>query len=90
MKSEHIPLIDSAEPLSAQPKCVKDYELRIFDGNESVTLCRVKGNYLRQRIHHFPVVVSKNLRLHITATNGDPSARVYEIRVYNQPENFSS
>ncbi|MDG0809842.1 hypothetical protein [Cohnella rhizosphaerae] len=46
-------------------------------------LAAVRGNYQRHRRHRFaaPVATDK-LRVVIEATNGDPSAAIYEIRCY--------
>ena len=44
----------------------------------------VDGNFQRRRVHRFPTVTAVRLRLTITATNGDPSARVFGIRAYEE------
>jgi hypothetical protein len=66
------------------PESVKDYEVQYYDGSEWVTVVKVEDNYQRRRIHEFPAVTTDKVRLLITRTNGDPSARVYEIRLYNE------
>ena len=48
----------------------------------SVTLAKVAGNYQRLNRHTLKPVEVKSIRLHITATNGDDVARVYEVRCY--------
>ncbi|MDR1191675.1 MAG: FAD-dependent oxidoreductase [Verrucomicrobiales bacterium] len=62
-----------------QPETVRDYQL-YADGE---LIVEEHGNWLRKRVHKFPrpLTVGK-LRLHITATNGHPHARVFEVRVY--------
>ncbi len=67
-----------------QPETVRDYALQYWDDNHGdwKTIVEIAGNYQRLRRHHFPAVETKKLRLQITATNGDPEARVYEIRCY--------
>jgi len=42
----------------------------------------VKDNYQRHRQHRFKPITTSRLRLEVSATNGSPEARVYEIRVY--------
>jgi len=67
------------------PELVKDYRLLVKKENrewEEVTY--VKNNYKRRRIHRFKRVRAEALRLEVLSTNGDRSARVYEIRVYNE------
>lgn len=71
--------------LGAAPECVRDYELIAISGNDSFVLEKIEGNYQRCRIHEIPKTISaEKLRLVITATNGDVSARVYEIRVFKK------
>ncbi len=67
---------------SPQPETVKDYELQVLDGEGAKTVAAVQGNYQRKRIHTFDPVTATGLRLMVKATQGDASARVYEIRTY--------
>ena len=70
---------------AAYPKeCVKDYELSFWRDGEWIPLAAITGNYQRHRIHRFDTVTAQKLRLTIHATHGSPSARVYEIRAYNE------
>ena len=39
-------------------------------------------NYLRKKIHRFDPITADGLRLNVQATNGNASARVFEIRAY--------
>jgi hypothetical protein len=48
------------------------------------TIESVKDNYFRRREHTFEAVEADRLRLRVHATNGAPTARVYEVRVYEQ------
>jgi hypothetical protein len=66
------------------PECVSDYELSAFSGGKWRTLAEVSGNYHRRGIHSFSPLRVERLRLRIAKTNGDKSARVYEIRCYNE------
>lgn len=66
----------------AQPETVRDYELQILDKGGAKTVAQVTGNYLRKKLHRFDPVTASGLRLNINATNGDASARVFEIRAY--------
>jgi len=67
---------------SAQPETVRDYELQALDGTNARTIATVTGNYLRKKIHRFDPTSADGLRLNVQATNGNPSARVFEIRAY--------
>ena len=71
-------------PLHKVPECVRDYALKVSDKDGWKTIAEFKGNYHRRRIHRFGTVKSKKLMLEIYSSNGDPTARVYEIRVYKE------
>ncbi|MCC6142696.1 MAG: FAD-dependent oxidoreductase [Candidatus Hydrogenedentes bacterium] len=66
-----------------QPETVRDYrvEYRGSDGSY-VRVADVTGNYQRLRRHRFAPVETDRIRLTVTATNGNPEARVFEIRCY--------
>ena len=67
------------------PQSVRDYTLSYFDGRQWTDLATEKENFQRRRIHRFDPVKTTKLRLTVTATNGAPSARVFEIRAYDEP-----
>lgn len=64
------------------PECVRDYELSYWDGTAWQSLVKERGNFQRHRVHRFAPVTTDRLRLTVTATNGDKSARVFELRAY--------
>jgi hypothetical protein len=64
--------------------CAKDYMLSAHSNGQWITVAEVKDNYLRHRIHDFDKIKADKIRLTITATNGAPSARIYEIRAYDE------
>lgn len=64
------------------PECVKDYEVQYLNGEIWHELIQVRNNYQRKRIHIFSQISTSKLRLIVSATNGCKSARVYEIRAY--------
>jgi hypothetical protein len=66
-----------------QPETVRDYAIvgRSPDGAKHV-LANVKGNFQRLNRHHFDPVELESLRVEVQATNGDPLARIFEIRCY--------
>jgi FAD-dependent oxidoreductase family protein len=70
--------------LYVAPECVKDYNVYVYQKNKWIRIVSVKGNYQRRRIHRFEAVTVKKIKLEILATNGDPSARLYELRLYNE------
>lgn len=66
-------------------QCVKDYRVEAFDGTAWQEVAAAKENFLRHRVHAFPARSATKIRLLVDATNGDPSARVFEIRAYREP-----
>jgi hypothetical protein len=67
-----------------QPETVRDYTVsyRASATSAWVDLATVAGNYQRLRRHQFAPVQAQAVRIHITATNGDTVARIFEIRCY--------
>jgi hypothetical protein len=62
------------------PYCVKDYSVEVFTGGKWVQVADVKDNFNRKRIHNFEKCVVEKIRVNVTATNGDKSARIMEVR----------
>lgn len=71
-------------PLTRVGECVRDYELHYLSAGEWRLVVAVTGNYQRLRVHRFRRISTQALRLRVLATNGAPSARVYEIRAYDE------
>lgn len=68
-------------PLS--PRCVKDYEVLCSDGAGGwKTLATVKDNFQRHCVQSFTPVDTQKIRVQVQATHGDPSARIFEVRIY--------
>jgi len=65
-------------------ECVRDYAVQIERDGEWDTVVEVEGNYQRRRIHRIEPVTAQRLRIQVAATNGEPTARIYEVRVYNE------
>ena len=75
--------IHAYPPFFRDPQTPRDYAIEAFIDGAWTELHVEKGNYQRHRRHALPVpVVTSQLRVLIHATNGDPSAAVYEIRAY--------
>jgi hypothetical protein len=68
---------------AAQPETVKDYTLvaRTADGTERM-LATVKNNFQRLKRHRFDAAEFQSVRIEVQATNGDPMARIFEVRCY--------
>lgn len=71
-------------PFYRDPQCPRDYELTACVDGAWHSLLVVKGNFQRHRRHALPgVVKTRQLRVVVHATNGDPSAQIYEVRCYH-------
>ncbi|WP_246096126.1 FAD-dependent oxidoreductase [Paenibacillus sinopodophylli] len=70
-------------PFYRDPQCPKDYRIEAWADGEWTEVEVVRGNYQRHCRHKLerPIETAK-LRVVIEATNGDPSAAIYEIRCY--------
>jgi len=80
----HIPY-SSLPPLYRFPECVKDYTIKVGMNREELKeIVHVENNYMRRRVHNFRRVRARFLEVEVLKTNGDRSARIYEIRVYNE------
>jgi hypothetical protein len=64
------------------PECVRDYTLLAEREGVWREFARVAGNHQRRRIHRFEPIEATRLRFDVLATNGSPTARLYEIRAY--------
>ena len=60
--------------------CVKDYYVEVFDGANWTRVAEVTENFMRKRTHSFSQLVAEKIRVTVTATCGDASARITEIR----------
>ncbi|HWQ54909.1 MAG TPA: FAD-dependent oxidoreductase, partial [Bryobacteraceae bacterium] len=65
-----------------QPETVKDYRVMYARCGEWKELARVTGNFQRLNRHRAAPVETDAVRIHVTATNGDELARIFEVRCY--------
>lgn len=65
-----------------QPETVRDYELLGCRSGENSwrSILSVTGNHQRLRRHAFPPEELQAVRIHVHATHGDPSAKIFEVR----------
>jgi hypothetical protein len=70
-------------PFYRDPECPRDYAIEVWTPGGWRRVVEISGNYQRSRRHVFaePVLAEK-LRVLVTATNGDPSASICEVRCY--------
>lgn len=70
-------------PMYRDPQCVRDYDIQIQDGKDWRTVAEVRGNYQRRNVIAFTEPLhTDHMRVVVLATHGDPSAAIYEIRLY--------
>jgi len=68
-------------PFYRDPQCPRDYVIEIESGGSWSRVAEVRDNYQRLRRHSLPEpVTATKIRVVVTATNGDPSASIYEVR----------
>ena len=65
-----------------QPETVAEYVIEVRGKNGWHEVARNAGNFLRLVRHEWEPVKTTALRLRVIKTNGDPLARVFEIRCY--------
>lgn len=65
-----------------QPETVADYVIEALVDGQWKPLIAVTDNYVRFRRHDFEPVTATAVRIRIQRTQGDPLARVFEIRCY--------
>ena len=70
--------------IGEMPTCIKDYDILGLCDGEWITLWQERGNYQRHRVHHFNNILLDRIRIAVLSTNGDHSARIYEIRCYEE------
>lgn len=76
--------IHASPPFFRDPQTPRDYAIEMQADGIWREVLAVKGNYHRHRRHLLPEAVDTRLvRIVIHATNGDPSAALYEVRVYS-------
>ena len=66
-----------------QAETVRDYRVLAQVGDQWLECAGVTGNYQRRRVHRLNGAVDASaIRVEVTATNGVPEARVFEVRAY--------
>jgi hypothetical protein len=68
----------SAQMVPIVRQLVKDYDI-LADGK---TVLELRGSNARTQIHRILLKDVTRLTIHVLATYGDPSARIFEVRIY--------
>ena len=66
------------------PECARDYQIEASVQGSWRPVWETRENYVRRNECVFPPVETDRLRIVVERTNGDPSARIYEIKVYGE------
>jgi hypothetical protein len=73
----------AAYPRRVSPRTVRDYRVMVEDAGGWREVAVATGNYQRLRVHDFPAVETRRVRIHVDAMNGPGEpARIYEVRLY--------
>lgn len=72
-------------PFYRDPRCVRDYAIEARIDGAWVELGRYEGNFQPRVVHDVETTTTDELRIVVYATNGDPAAAIYEVRVYESP-----
>ncbi|MGO1975526.1 MAG: hypothetical protein ACTH2Q_21430, partial [Propionibacteriaceae bacterium] len=75
---------DQRPGLHRAPECVESFHVQLRRDSAWHTVAEVADNYQRRCVLNVPAQCADALRVVVTATHGDPSARIYEIRVYDE------
>ncbi len=71
--------------LGPLPTCIRNGRLEVRDDSGSWrTVARMDDNYLRHRLLIFASVATDAIRFCVEETQGDPHARLYEVRAYKE------
>jgi hypothetical protein len=72
------------DPFYRDPQCPKDYQILALVADRWEVIVDAKDNYHRHVKHSLKnIIIVNQLRVVISATNGDPSAQLYELRCYS-------
>ncbi|MFL6603937.1 MAG: FAD-dependent oxidoreductase [Steroidobacteraceae bacterium] len=82
--------VRSYHPLFRFPECVKSYEVAVHAAGQWKTIAEAQDNYSRRAVHRFPRVWANRLRVTFRETNGAKTARIHEIRIYNETDALQS
>jgi hypothetical protein len=65
-----------------QPECVSDFKIEARISGAYQEIEAIKGNYLRHVVLNFGEISTDGIKITVQSTNGDPLARIFEIRCY--------
>lgn len=63
---------------------VRAYTVEVNDGTKWIPVGEVKDNYLRRITHKFDTIDATAIRINVTETGDNATARIFEVRIYNE------
>jgi len=75
--------LDARIPPRFSARAVRDYRLWATLNGQERLIVEEAGNYHRRRVHSGDGGLADRVRLEVLATQGDASARIFELRVYS-------
>ena len=72
----------SSPSLPIVTKTISDYTISVISGGIEKVVYEVRDNYLRRNDCRFDKVTADAVKITVTKTCGDPSARIFEVRIY--------
>ena len=68
----------------APEETVRDYRISYERKEQWKELGIFRDNFLRRRVHKFSTITADKIKIEVLSTWGSPSARIFEIRVYDE------
>lgn len=65
-------------------KLVKAYTVEVNDGNNWIQVAEVKDNWFRRINHKFDTINATAVRINVTESGDGVTARIFEVRIYNE------
>ena len=72
----------SQQRIGVAPELLKDFDVVLYKDGKEVGKKEVRGNYLRLAVCDVEPTEADEVKIHVLATNGAPTIKVYEVRIY--------
>ena len=63
---------------------VRAYTVEVNDGNNWIKVGDIKDNYMRRIDHNFDTINATAVRINVTESGDNATARIFEVRIYNE------
>ena len=78
---------DYRPPYVCPAQLVTDYTVELLAEQGWKETVKVIGNYQRKRVHHFAPCFAKAVRITVTGSGDQRTARIFEVRLYREGQN---